>query len=100
MRVGTVLSTIGITATLVCVGSVLTGLGTRNRKGKRQAIINRLYQPNQLSRDIVQIKNKTNELNEIGLHYQDLQVSTYNAMKKVVANGQEGAKLIRKASRN
>lgn len=100
MRVATVLSTIGITATIVCVGSVLTGFGTRNRKDKRQAVINRLYQPNQLSRDIVQIKNKTNELNEISIHYQSLQVSTYNAMKRVVANGQEGAKLIRKASRS
>jgi hypothetical protein len=85
---------------LVCVGSVLTGLGTRNRKFKRQEVVNRFYRPNQLSRDVVQLKNKTNELREINTHYQDLQIYTYNAMKKVVSNGQDGAKLIRKASRN
>ena len=100
MRAGTVIASIGITASLVCVGSVLTGIGTRNRKLRRQSVVNRLYQPNQISHDIVQISKKAKEFSDINARYQNLQVTTYDAVKKVVSNGQEGAKLISRATRN
>ena len=100
MRIRSVLASIGITATLVCTASVLTGIGTRSRKTKRQAVVNRLYHSNQLSRDMVQISKKAKEFNDINAQYQKLQVSTYDAMKKVVANGKDGAKLIRRAAKN
>ncbi len=100
MRAGSVIASIGITASLVALGSVLTGLGTRRRQVKRQAVVNRLYQPNQLSRDTVQFSKKVKEFNDINAKYKNLQVSTYNAVKKVVANGEDGAKLIRKVTNN
>lgn len=100
MRAGSVIASIGITATLVCVGSVLTGLGTRRRRIKHNAVVNRLYMPNQISRDVVQISKKAKEFNNINAQYQKLQVSTYDAVKKIVSDGQDGAKLIRRATRN
>ena len=62
MRVRSVIASIGITAALVCTGSVLTGIGTRNKKEKREAVINRLYSSNQISADTVQIRNNANNV--------------------------------------
>ena len=100
MRAGSVIASIGITATLVAAGSVLTGLGTRRRQAKRQAVVNRLYQPNQLARDTVQFGEKVKKYSDISAMYQKLQLSSYNTLKLVVANGEDGAKLIRKVTNN
>lgn len=100
MRVRSVIASIGITAALVCTGSVLTGIGTRNKKEKRKAVINRLYSSNQISADTVQIRNNAKEFHNINAQYQNLQVTTYNALKHDVAKGEDGAKLIRRVTRN
>ena len=100
MRIRSVLASIGITAALVCAGSVLTGIGTKNRKGKRQNVVNRLYLPNQISCDVVQIKKSAKEFSNINAQYKNLQISTYEVMKRELANGSDGAKLIRKVTNN
>ena len=100
MRIRSVLASIGITAALVCTGSVLTGIGTRNRRCKRQNAINRLYQPNQISCDVVQIRKKAKEFSNINAQYQNLQLSTYEVIKREFAEGQDGAKLIRRVTNN
>jgi hypothetical protein len=98
MRAGSVIASIGITATLVAAGSVLTGLGTRRRQAKRQAVVNRLYQPNQLAHDTVQFGKKVKEYSDISAMYQKLQLTSYNAVKSVVASGDDGARLIRRVT--
>lgn len=72
MKIGNVIASLGITTALVCVGSVLTGIGTRNRIEKRKALANRLFHQNQIPCDVVQLRKSVVDFNKHFIYNENL----------------------------